>query len=49
MGRLSPIDQNSLNHVCHQTEAVLKEVDEHNQKETAFFQEALERELGGEG
>jgi hemerythrin-like domain-containing protein len=47
--RVAPTDQNSLNKVCERAAALLKKVDAHNRKEADIFQEAFEREEGGEG
>jgi hemerythrin-like domain-containing protein len=47
--RVSPTDQNTLNKVCEQAAGLLKKVDAHNRKEADIFQEAFEREEGGEG
>jgi hemerythrin-like domain-containing protein len=49
LASVAPTDQNTLNGVCEQATALLKKVDEHNKKEADIFQEAFEREEGGEG
>jgi hemerythrin-like domain-containing protein len=47
--RVSPDDQNSLNRICDDITGLLAKVDAHNKKEADIFQEAFEREEGGEG
>jgi hemerythrin-like domain-containing protein len=47
--RVLPTDQNTLNTICDQVAGLLKKVDVHTQKEADLFQEAFERENGGEG
>jgi hypothetical protein len=47
--RVVPTDQNLLNNICNQVAGLLVKVDVHTQKEADLFQEAFERENGGEG
>jgi hemerythrin-like domain-containing protein len=47
--RVLPTDQKALNDLCDGASALLKKVDEHSTKEADIFQEAFEREEGGEG
>jgi hypothetical protein len=49
LDRVSPTDQNTLNMICEKAAILLKKVDTHNRKEGDIFQEAFEREEGGEG
>jgi hypothetical protein len=49
LDRVSPTDQNNLNLICEKAVGILKKVDAHNRKESDIFQEAFEREEGGEG
>jgi hemerythrin-like domain-containing protein len=44
-----PTDQNAVNKICEKAAVLLKKVDAHNKKEADVFQEAFEREEGGEG
>jgi len=44
-----PTDLNTLNKICDQVAALLMKVEVHTQKEADLFQEAFERENGGEG
>ena len=45
----APTDRDNLSRVFDQATALLKKVDDHNKKEADIFQEAFEREEGGEG
>jgi hypothetical protein len=49
LDRVSPMDQNALSGICEKVSILLKKVDTHNRKEGDIFQEAFEREEGGEG
>jgi hemerythrin-like domain-containing protein len=47
--RLSSADPAALDVICGDLLALLEKIEEHNRKETALLQEALERDEGGEG
>jgi hemerythrin-like domain-containing protein len=47
--RLTATDASGLDKVCADLLLLLKKIDEHNRKEAALLQEALERDEGGEG
>jgi hemerythrin-like domain-containing protein len=49
LNNVSPTDRNALSRICDQASVLLKKVDDHNRKEADIFQEAFEREEGGEG
>jgi hemerythrin-like domain-containing protein len=47
--KIGPRDTATLAVLCEELATLLKEVDEHHRKECDLFQEAFEREEGGEG
>ena len=47
--RLAATDKTRFNDTCDEFLALLEKIDEHNQRESDLFMEALAREGGGEG